>query len=277
MEKSQKIVLLTGATGGLGTAIAKHLSEQNYKIYGTGRKPFNPDYFTWINSNYFTWIYMDLSDQSSIKKAVEKIIETEGKIDILINNAGIGITGSIEETKLEDIKNVFDVNLFGMLFTIQQVLPVMRKQASGIIINVSSIAGYTGLPFRGIYSATKSAVMRITEALSSEVKQFGIKVIDVAPGDFKTNIAQGRIYTALEKNSPYFLDYERILKMIDEEVESGLEPPVLGQKVSKIILKKQPKLRYNIGLFMQRMTPYLKCLLPGRFFEKLINSHYKMK
>ncbi len=132
----------------------------------------------------FIPIQMDLTDSESIQKAIHYIINKEGKIDILINNAGIGITGSIEETLIDNVKQVFAVNLFGMMELIQFVLPYMREQKQGIIINISSIAGYTGLPFRGIYSATKSAVMSMTEALSAETKSFGITVVDVAPGDF---------------------------------------------------------------------------------------------
>ncbi len=269
MNTSKKVVLLTGASGGLGSAIAQHLNRHNYKVYGTGRKE--------QQSDHYEWVPMDLTSPVSIKKAIDYILAKEHRIDILINNAGIGITGSIEETGLDQIRRVFEVNLFGMIDTIQQVLPVMRDQKSGLIINISSIAGYTGLPFRGIYSATKSAVMRVSEALSSEAKQFGITVVDIAPGDFKTKIAEGRIYTQLDKTSPYYDDYKRILKMIDDEVDSGLEPDVLGRKVLKIASYNSPKLRYNIGLFMQRLTPYIKCLLPGRFFENLINKHYKMK
>ncbi len=269
MNTSPKIVFLTGATGGLGSAIASFLSQHNYKVYGTGRKK--------IDSDNFEWIPMDLTDRDTIQNAVDYVLKKEKRIDILINNAGIGITGSVEETGLNDIRRVFEVNFFGLLDVIQHVLPVMRQQKSGLIINVSSIAGYTGLPFRGVYSATKASVMRISEALSSEVKQFGIKVVDVAPGDFKTNIAQGRIYTGLSPESPYFDDYQRVLRMIDDEVNNGLEPDVLGQKIYRMTTITSPKLRYNIGLFLQRMTPYIKCILPGRFFEKLINKHYKMK
>jgi len=269
MNQTPKVVLLTGASGGLGTAIAKHLSQYNYKVYGTSRKE--------QTSQYYTWIPMDLSDKASIEQAVNMVLSKENRIDILINNAGIGITGSVEETAIDDLKKVFEVNFFGMVRTIQKVLPVMRKQQSGTIINISSIAGYTGLPFRGYYSATKSAVMRMSEALSSEVNQFNIKVIDIAPGDFQTNIAAGRLYTEAREDSPYYTDYKRILKMIDEEVESGLKPDVLGHKMVKILQSKHPKLRYNVGLLMQRLTPYLLCFLPGRFFEKLILKHYKMR
>ena len=269
MSHASKVVLLTGASGGLGSAIAKHLNSKGYTIYGLGRKP--------VKSPYFTWVYMDLSQPESIDKAIKEISENENHIDILINNAGIGVTGSLEEMKMNDVRKAFEVNFFGALFLIQKILPLMRQKQAGTIINISSIAGYTGLPFRGIYSATKSAVMRMSEALSSEVKQFGIKVIDIAPGDFKTKIAEGRVYTPLKAHSPYYEDYKRVLKMIDEEVDKGLEPEILGHKVFKILAKKQPELRYNIGLFLQKMTPVIKCILPGRLFENLILQHYKMK
>ncbi len=269
MSQNQKVVLLTGASGGLGSAIARHLSLNNYKVYGTARKK--------QSSEHYIWVPMDLSNSQSIDEAVRYVLSKEQTIDILINNAGIGTTGSIEETPVNDIKKVFEVNLFGPVALIQKVLPVMRRQQAGIIINISSIAGYTGLPLRGFYSATKSAVMRVSEALSSEVKQFNIKVIDIAPGDFRTDIAAGRLYTGTNEKSPYKADYSRILKMIDKEVEKGLNPEILGQKISKILRKKQPKLRYNVGLFLQRLTPYLLCVLSGRFFEKLINKHYGIK
>ncbi len=269
MDQTKKIVLLTGATGGLGTAIAKHLDKNIFKVYGAGRKKVNsPDYIP---------VYMDLSKPHTITKMLEDIIEKEERIDILINNAGIGITGSIEETSIENVKKVFEVNFFGMMQLIQEVLPYMRKNKKGKIINISSIAGYTGLPYRGIYSATKAAVMRMTEALSAELHPFGIKVIEIAPGDFKTKIAEGRIYTELKEDSPYYNDYRRILKMIDIEVEQGLEPEVLGKKLSKIIFKKNPRLTYNIGIFMQKLAPFLATCLPGRFFENLILKHYKIK
>ena len=269
MNQTKKVVLLTGATGGLGTAIAAHLDKNLFKVYGAGRKNIQTD-------NYIP-VYLDLLDSESIKKGIKEIISKEGRIDILINNAGIGITGSIEETNLTDVKKVFEVNFFGMMQLIQEVLPHMRKQKSGKIINISSIAGYTGLPYRGIYSATKAAVMRMTEALSAELYPFGIKVVEIAPGDFRTKIAEGRIYTPLNESSPYYQDYKRILKMIDLEVEQGLEPEVLGKKVSKIIFKKNPRLTYNIGIFMQKLAPFLATCLPGRFFENLILKHYKIK
>ncbi len=265
---NKPVVLLTGASGGLGTAIAQQLSNR-YVVYGTSRNP-KPNKF-------FIPIKMDLNQPDSIAAAVAQVLQKEGKIDVLINNAGIGITGSIEETDMQAVKQVFQTNFFGMMELIQAVLPGMRQNKNGLIINISSIAGYTGLPFRGIYSATKAAVMRMTEALSAETASQGIKVVDIAPGDFRTHIAEGRIYTKLKKDSPYFEDYKRILKMIDEEVENGLQPVIMGKTIDKILTKNKPKLRYNIGLWMQKITPFLTTCLPGRFFEKLIRKHYKMK
>ncbi len=266
-----KIVLLTGVSGGLGSAIAKKLSSKGYKVYGTSRNPIES------TNQDFIPVQMDLTDSASISRVVKNLIAKEKKIDILINNAGIGITGSIEETSLEAVRLAFETNFFGTMQLIQEVLPHMRKQKSGTLINISSIAGYTGLPYRGIYSATKAAVMRITEALSAEVKSFGIRIIDIAPGDFNTDIAKGRIYAENKKESPYFKDYERVLKMMDEEVESGLNPKVLGNKIDRILNLKTPKLKYNIGIFMQRLTPCLVTCLPSRFFEKLIRNHYKIR
>jgi short-subunit dehydrogenase len=218
---------------------------------------------------------MDLMDENSIREAIQFVIDKEGKIDILINNAGIGMTGSIEESDINDVKKIFQVNLFGMMYLIQQVLPVMRKNKSGTIINISSIAGYTGLPFRGIYSATKAAVMRITEALSAETKFMNIKVIDVAPGDFQTSIAEGRIYTELNNNSPYYYNYNIILQKIDEEVNKGMKPEQIGKKIIQILNSNSPKLRYNIGVLLQKLLPFIVTCLPGRFFEKIMINHYK--
>ena len=121
----------------------------------------------------------------------------------MVNNAGMGITGPIEETPTEEMKKVFDTNLFGAVDVMKAVLPEMRKQNSGKIINVTSIAGYMGLPFRGVYSATKGALELITEATRMEVKQFGIHIVNVAPGDFATNIAAGRFHTPVFENSAY--------------------------------------------------------------------------
>jgi len=183
-----KVVLITGGSSGIGKSVGEFLTEKGYLVYGTSRNPEN------ISNHPFRLIALDVNHKETILKAVHDIIAAEGRIDILINNAGMGITGAIEETPTDEMRNVFETNFFGAIEMMKAVLPQMRKQHSGLIINVTSIAGYMGLPFRGIYSATKGALEIVTEAIRMEVKDFGIEVTNVAPGDFATNIASGKTY-----------------------------------------------------------------------------------
>ncbi|WP_196886650.1 SDR family oxidoreductase [Aureivirga sp. CE67] len=266
-----KTVLITGGSSGIGKSIGEYLSSKNYKVYGTSRNPKQEKF----NDN-FHLVALDVSDVDSIEKAVNFIVEKEGKIDILVNNAGIGITGPVEETPMEEIKKAFDTNFFGLLNVCKGVLPTMRKQRDGIIINVSSIAGYMGLPYRGVYSATKGAVSLITEAMSMEVKQFGIKMVDVAPGDFVTNIAAGRYHTPVFKGSDYEEKYGEVLRQIDEEVDTGSDPILMAKAVHHIIENKNPKIHYKVGVFMQKFSIVLKRILPDRMYEKLLMNHYKL-
>ena len=143
------------------------------------------------------------------------MIAASGRLDIVINNAGVGITGPLEEIPMEEMKNNFDTNFFGPIEVMKAVLPQMREQKSGLIINVTSIAGYMGLPYRSIYSASKGALELITEALRMEVKSFGIHITNVAPGDFATNIASGRYHAPVIKGSDYEVSYVESLRTMD--------------------------------------------------------------
>ncbi|MDO9260909.1 MAG: SDR family oxidoreductase [Flavobacteriaceae bacterium] len=265
-----KVVLVTGASSGIGEKIAEYLSEKGFIVYGTSRNP------NLSLERTFELIPLDVTNHKLIEKAINYVIEMEGRIDILINNAGKGITGPIEETPLEEIKANFDTNFYGLIEISKAVLPQMRQQKSGLIINISSIAGFMGLPYRGIYSASKSAVSMISEALSAEVKQFGIKIVDVAPGDFITNIAAGRFHAPVLETSAYQSSYQKVLNQINEEVNFGLDTLVMAKAIHHIILQKNPKLHYKIGKPMQRFSIVLKRILPDRWYEKLIMNHYKL-
>ncbi|MGI9531324.1 SDR family oxidoreductase [Lutimonas sp.] len=264
-----QVVFITGASSGIGGITATYLSEQGFKVYGTSRKPGQED----IN---FEMVKLDVLDSSSIEEAVNYILKKEGRIDVLINNAGMGITGAIEETPIEEMRKVFDTNFFGTLEVSQAVIPHMRSQKSGLIINVTSIAGYMGLPFRGIYSATKGSLEIASEAMSIETKRFGIKVVNIAPGDFATNIASGRYHTPVYKDSPYAEVYQRNLDLMDAHVDSGQDPLLMAQRIKKVIETPNPKLHYKVGEFMQKFSIALKRILPDRLYEKLIMNHYKM-
>jgi short-subunit dehydrogenase len=265
-----RVVLITGASSGIGKSIGDYLYSKGFIVYGTSR---NPDKYT---DSKFPLLKLDVSDVESIKNTVSEIVKKEKKLDVLINNAGKGITGSVEETPIEEMKKAFDTNFFGVVNVCKGVIPQMRKQNKGMILNISSIAGYMGLPYRGIYSATKSATSILSEVLSLETKQFGITVIDVAPGDFATNIAAGRYHTPLYDNSPYKKHYQKVLKQIDEEVDSGLQPKIMANAIYKIINKKNPRVRYRVGTFMQRYAIHIKRLLPDRLYEKILMKHYDL-
>ena len=193
-----KVVLITGASSGLGKATASYLLANNYRVFGTSRD--SQKHISGINFDLLTF---DLNQPETAQKLVNQVMHKVGRIDVLINNAGAGITGPIEETDVNSMQTHFSTNFFGPLSLIQKVLPVMRQQKSGLIINITSIGGYMGLPFRGIYSASKGALGLTSEALRMEVKRFGIDIVTLAPGDYATDIATRRIYSPLNKDSPY--------------------------------------------------------------------------
>jgi short-subunit dehydrogenase len=207
---------------------------------------------------------------------VEKVISISKRIDVVINNAGVGITGPLEEIPTVEIKNNFETNFFGPIEVMKAVLPQMREQQSGLIINITSIAGYMGLPYRGIYSASKGALEIVSEAISMEVKSFGINVVNVAPGDFATNIASGRYYAPVIPGSAYETPYGNTLKQMDEHVDGGSNPDEMAMAIYQIINEKNPKLHYKVGLFMQKFSIVLKRILPDRIYESLLMNHYKL-
>jgi short-subunit dehydrogenase len=207
---------------------------------------------------------------------VAKIITTSGRLDIVINNAGVGITGPLEEIPTVEIRNNFETNFFGPIEVMKAVLPQMRSQKSGLIINITSIAGYMGLPYRGVYSASKGALELITEALRMEVKSFGIQIANVAPGDFATNIASGRFHSPLIKDSAYEIPYSNTLQLMDKHVDSGSNPSEMAEAVFKIIQNPNPKIHYKVGAFMQKFSIVLKRILPDNVYEKMLMNHYKL-
>ena len=265
-----KIVLITGGSSGIGKSIGEFLTQKGMVVYGTSR---NPERF---KGSEFPLLPMDVKDLNSIWNTVETVIEKEGRLDVLINNAGAGITGPIEEIPEAEIKNNFETNFFGPINVIKSVLPQMRQQQSGLIINITSIAGYMGLPYRGIYSASKGALELITEAFRMELKDFNIQMTNVAPGDFATNIAAGRYHAPLLEDSAYKKPYGNTLNLMNTHVDSGSNPEIMAQAVFKIINTKKPKVHYKVGAFMQKFSIVLKCILPDKVYEKMLMNHYKL-
>jgi NAD(P)-dependent dehydrogenase (short-subunit alcohol dehydrogenase family) len=267
-----KVVLITGGSSGIGKAIGEYLHGRDYVVYGTSRNPSK-----YADTLPFSLLSLDVTRLETIEAAISEIIQKEGKIDVLVNNAGVGITGPVEETPSEEIRNAFEINFYGPLHVIRAVLPHMRKQGSGHIVNITSIAGYTGLPYRGIYSATKGALGLITEAYRMETKQFGIQMTSVAPGDFATNIAEGRYHAPILENSPYKKAYGDTLKMMDAHVDAGSDPSQMAKVVHGIIETPQPKIHYKVGARLQKFSIVLKRILPDKMYERMLMNHYKLK
>lgn len=266
----QKVVLITGGSSGIGKSIGEFLRHKGFIVYGTSRNPER------VLNSVFPLIALDVRNTDSIQEAVSKIIDKSGRLDIVINNAGVGITGPLEEIPTVEIKNNFETNFFGPIEVMKAVLPQMRSQKSGLIINITSIAAYMGLPYRSVYSASKGALELITEALRMEVKSFGIQITNVAPGDFATNIASGRFHAPVIKNSAYETPYGNTLKLMDSHVHSGSNPNEMAEAVYKIIQNPNPKIHYKVGVFMQKFSIVLKRILPDIVYEKILMNHYKL-
>lgn len=266
-----KVICITGASSGIGKSMGDYLSEKGYTVFGSSRNPQN------YPNTKFPLFQLDVRDSNSVIQFIKEVSSKAERIDILVNNAGVGITGPIEETPEEEINGVFETNFYGPIRVIKAVLPLMRKQKNGLIINVTSIAAYMGLPYRGFYSASKSALEITTEALRMETKQFGIEFTNVAPGDFATNIASGRYHVPLVDDSPYKKAYSDTLDLMNSHVDSGKDPLEMAKAIHKIIETKRPKVRYKVGNFMQKFSVVLKSFLPGKTYEKMLMNHYKLK
>lgn len=266
----RKVVLITGASSGIGKRVATYLHERGFIVYGTSR---NPEKVTDVS---FSMLALDVLDVDSIEKAIQFVVEKENRIDVVINNAGKGLMGALEDIPTDEIRNGFEINFFGVIEMIKAVLPIMRKQQSGLIINVTSLAGYSGLPFRGAYSSSKGALEIVSESINMEVKQFGVRVTTIAPGSFATNIASGRYYTPVYENSAYKEVYSKSLDIANQYVNSGLSPDIMAKFIEKIIQKKNPNIHYKVAGFMEKFSVVLKRILPDLWYEKLLMKHYKL-
>jgi len=267
-----KVILITGASSGIGKSCAEYLSKKGYKVYGTSRKPIT-GMKTGVSS--YDIIQMDVNEEVSISQCIDHIISKEGRLDVVVNNAGIGIAGSVEDTSIDDMKYQFETNYFGVLRVCQEVLPIMRKQQYGYIINIGSIAGLIGTPFQGAYSASKSAVQSLTEVLRMEVMPYGIRIVLIEPGDFKTGFTNNRVYTTnSQKNTIYTERLKKAVQTMEHDEINGCDPVKIAKLLERIINNPSPKLRYLVGPFMEKFAVQLRKFIPSKLFEKIIMDNY---
>lgn len=261
----KKIALVSGASSGLGEALAVLLAQKGYTVYGTSRKA--------AAESRFTMLRMDVQDDASVQAAVAQIIAEQGKIDVLINNAGVGIAGPLEVMSINAIQQAFDTNVFGLIRLTQAVLPHMREAHNGKIINISSIAAEVALPYRAVYSATKAAVDRITEALRLEVGRFGIQVSAIQCGDIQTSITAHRIMEYAEGNPAYSAVFAKVAQNMNDGVSKGSTAEYMASEIIDILEKEQMAKLYPVGKSYQKLSLKLKRLLPGGWFEKIIKGY----
>lgn len=258
-----KTIIITGASAGIGKALAEYFGKQGHRVYGLSRKQ--------VESQYFTSIPTDITEKEQIDNAINQILEKEKQIDILINNAGMGMVGAVEDATKEDITKLFNLNLVGAVQMITAVMPTMREQKEGQIINISSIGSEMGLPFRGFYSASKSALDKVTEAMRYEVSQWNVEVCTLHLGDIKTNIADHRVKSNISK--PYELIFNKVYALMNAHVDSGTEPIEVAKYIDKLLQKKTWKAHYYFGKFGQKIGVPLKWLLPQNFYENLMRKY----
>jgi short-subunit dehydrogenase len=213
-------------------------------------------------------IAMDVDDDQSVDRAVREVLSAAGRLDAVVNNAGFGILGAVEDTSLEEAKAQMETNFFGVLRVCRAVLPTMRRQGRGHIINISSLAGIVGLPFNGLYSASKFALEGLSESLRLEVRQFGVRVVLVEPGDFQSEFPARRIIVKSSGTNPAYRDaFSRFKRGQDKDESNAPAAVPVANLVERILRTEHPRARYAIGMWGQRIVVPLKRILPQRLFE----------
>lgn len=241
-----KVWFVTGCSAGFGKLIAQELLKKSEKVVATARKEFALSDLKGINDKNLLPLTLDVTKQEDITKAVTKACEHFGRIDVLVNNAGYGIIGALEETTTESIKRVFDTNVFGLINLTKEVLPIMRKQKSGHIINMSSVAGVVCTPGFNIYNATKFAVEGISEALSMEVAHLGIKVTLIEPGPFRTEFL-GRSLDHMPEIADYKETVGKTRQYIDMDGKQPGDPLKAAHIIIDLANSPRPPLRLPLG------------------------------
>ncbi|MEM7726818.1 MAG: oxidoreductase [Cyanobacteria bacterium P01_A01_bin.45] len=271
--QNQQIVLVTGASSGFGKAITEFLAKKGYYIFASAR---SMEKLEAMRTENIEPLQLDVTDNNNIQAAIERITSTKGHLDILINNAGYGLYGTLEGITQEQARQVFDVNLFGLAQMTQAVLPIMRSQKSGTIINLSSVVGKVSMPFMGWYAASKHAVEALTDALRLEVKQFGIKVVLIEPGAINTGFEEVAMNTLDDSNDPEVYGNMRsaFANLIGNTYKNAPYADVVTETIYKAIKISNPKARYSVGNDARMLIP-VRRFLGDRLFDLIVSSQFK--
>lgn len=266
MKKNEgKVAVVTGGSSGIGKAAAKRLLSAGFIVYELSRKEREKE-------EKIIHVTCDVTDFDAVKVAVEKIYSEQKRIDVLVNNAGGGISGAVEFTKTEDAKKLFDVNFFGAVNLCRAVIPFMREQGFGRIINLSSVAGELSIPYQSFYSATKAAINSLTLALRNELKPFKITVCALMPGDVCTGFTASRKKSS-EGDDIYKGHIEKAVSQMEKDEQNGMSPDVLGKKIARLAIKKRVKPFYTCGT-KYKLFLFLAKILPRSFSNYIVGKLY---
>jgi NAD(P)-dependent dehydrogenase (short-subunit alcohol dehydrogenase family) len=267
----EKVALVTGVSSGIGLATATLLSERGFRVFGTMRRPGQTNQ----PLRDAEVIPLDVRDEESVRSCVRVALERAGRIDALVNNAGYALIGSLEETSMEEAKEVFETNFFGALRMTRAVLPFMRGQSYGRIANVSSVVGFLPAPYQGIYAASKHALTGYSESLDHEVRQFGIRVSVIEPGFTLTSIGQNA-QLAQQPLVAYVGERNRVLEAVRENIVNGENPASVASVVLEALTSRSPRLRYPVGReakFLSRLGR----LVPARLLDRGLRKQFGLE
>src|SRR5204862_2248974 len=263
--KTEQVALVTGASSGIGAAAARELVGAGFTVYGTSRKAAAGE-----ERDGVVFLPLDVTDDDSVAGAVRELLDRSGRVDVLVNNAGLGIAGAAEESSIEQARALFDTNLFGSIRMTRAVLPQMREQGSGRVINISSVLGLIPAPFGALYAATKHAVEGYSESLDHEVREFGVRVLLVEPAYTRTAFDANTI--PADEPLPLYARQRDVLDaLMAEAIKGGDEPSVVGETVVAAATDTRPKLRYPAGSLARRVSK-LRRYAPSTVFDKQIRK-----
>src|SRR6059058_5993573 len=267
-QLKNKIALVTGVSSGIGREIAQLLAERGARVFGTVRNPKSAGSIRGVEL-----VSMDVTEDASVNAAVQSIEQKAGPIGLLVNNAGYSFMGALEETSVAEARQQFETNLFGMLRVTNAILPGMRQQGYGRIVNISSVLGFLPAPYMGIYVASKHAVEGYTETLDHEVRRFGVRALLVEPAQTKTNI-RGNSKFAKVALDVYADERKRLTDVVQQSIEHGDDPRIVAEAVYQALTAKTPRLRYPVGngVLFSRMRRFV----PASLFDKSFRKQFQL-
>jgi NAD(P)-dependent dehydrogenase (short-subunit alcohol dehydrogenase family) len=269
MTQRSPVVLVTGASSGIGLAVVKAFAAKGFEVFGTSRNPQNSQPIPGVEL-----VQLDVTDPESVRAAVATVIQRAGRIDVLVNNAGSGVVGAAEESSTAQAQQLFNTNYFGVVRTTNEVLPHLRAQGSGRIINISSVLGFLPAPYSAHYSATKHAIEGYSESLDHETRQFGVRVSLVEPGFTSTSFEAAAIFgdSPIENYAPV---REHVKRLFTESINAGDDPAVVADAVVKAATNRTWKLRYPAGPLARRLTVSKKLASAG-LLDRAIRKAFKL-